>query len=286
MSTPRLMGVVALLISLSLACSLSRRESTGTPTVGKASSKAEPAEAPAPTVSGDLSLVRTALLSSGEACYRGRAAYCITDPAFVDPILSEVITRSFGGKVPTTADEAEAVARRARGTFANHQMQSPEARQQVEAAIYRYWDHPTVTRDRGLVRADLGVAPGSLERTGRAGYNVASSPLVVDGELAGDTAAGRLITLRQQVPDAATWVLDVEIPVTAGGFVKEEIRYQSNRDRIIIRRADRSNQAWYTPKLGGDLSPYSSGARSLATRDLETCTLKDAIWGVDPDCPG
>lgn len=286
MSAPRLIAVGVLLAMSALACTLSERPSGEGARVGparEAPDAAAAAPAATPTVSGDLSLARAALLR-GDACYQDRAAYCITDPAFVDPILARVIERSFDGKVPTTEEEAEAVARRARGTFSNQQLDTPEARGRVEAAIRAYWDAPTITRDRGLVRADLGVPPGALERTGRAGWGVVKSPLIVDGELDGKVAASRLIALRASAPDAVTFALDVDLPASSGGFVRCEIRYQSNRDRVIVRRDDRSNQAWYTPKLGGDLSAYASGAASLNTRDLADCKLKDAIWGGDIDC--
>lgn len=279
MSARRLLAVASTLLAFGLACSSGGPAPTGTPAE-------EPAPAPATSApAGDLSLARAALLGDPDNCFLGRSAYCIDDPAFVDPILREVIERSFHGEVPTTMDEGETVARRARGRYRNAQLDSPEARAQVEAAVRANFEDPPVTREQGLVRADLGVVPGALTRTGRAGWDITSSEQVANGELLGTVAAAKLDALRQAEPDATTVALDVLIPANAGSYTRFEYRYAGNRDRILVRRQDRSNQTWFTPKLGGDLGPYVRGERGLLTSELETCTLKQAIWGVDPDCP-
>jgi hypothetical protein len=94
-----------------------------------------------------------ARLFDGQSCYLRRAEYCVTEPAFVDPIV--------GSAAPATDVEANRALEQIRHDY-ELALESPDGLARVERLVADRFAHPIVTEGPDALDVDLGVLPGEL----------------------------------------------------------------------------------------------------------------------------
>jgi len=272
-------------VCIALACATSPPDeaSTEEPASTPALSEAAPEAPAAELAEGDpLALTREVLLEDPDACFRGFAPYCIRDRAFVDPLLERSVDFVGRGKAPTTREEAEAVVFHAVGRYKNAHTRSEEGRALLEELMRDYYAKPTVFRheDGGRLVVEMGVLPGRVVKYGRT-YSV-ESDLLVDGQWKGTEAASMLERFTRAHPDAQ--VIDLEIYLPDGSsWERWNYRYHRDRDQISVHHASLPTHAYLSDKVRDDFGPWTSGARSLKTTDLDLCRGRDNM--TNQACP-
>lgn len=232
--------------------------------------------------SDPIGAVRAALAQDPSNAFRGDPDYAVQDPALIDPLIQRVLERSFRGRLPEGEREVQAVARRIRGSYANL-IDQPEARAEIEARIAARYQSPRLSWEGPMRVGDHGIAPGPLERFGRAGWSVQHSPVIAQGEWRGDEAARALQRLRAAAPEAGALAARIDIP-TGTLVTKFEYRWIPAQARLVLTRATASTFAWVATGVG-DLGAFARGERSLHSAALERTSLTRKVWGLDPDAP-
>lgn len=227
--------------------------------------------------------IREALIADPTCAFRGDPDYAVRDPALVDPVIQRVLDRSFRGQLPTDERGVQSVARRARGTYANL-IDQEEVRAYIEARVLERYQRPRLSWEGGLLVADHGIAPGPLERQGRAGWSIQRSEVIADGEWRGELAAASLAGLAAANPEARALSARIQIPT--GTLVTQfDYRWIPSQDRLILTRDTASTFAWVISGVGGDLGPWVRGERPLRAAAMTRTSLTRKIMGWDPDAP-
>lgn len=227
--------------------------------------------------------LREALAADPHGALYGEPDFAIRDPALVDPVLRRVLERGFRGTLPADPEGVARVARRAQGSYRNL-IDDEAGRAEVERHIQARYASPRLSWEGGLLVADHGVAPGRLERLGRAGWAVLRSEVVERGEWAGPEAAAALQRLVEASPQARAVCARLLVP-TGTSRARYDYRWILPQDRLVVTRDTASNFAWVLPRVGGDLGPWRRGERSLHTADLDRTSLTRKAMGFDPDAP-
>ena len=227
-----------------------------------------PAKAPA-TVDDGWAMARAALLD-GESCYADRAAYCLSDPAFVDAAIQGALEARFDGVMPKLDRDVEAAIRSARLRYADA---SREPAQLIEIAklVQAHYDDPDVdTSDAELVNVDLGALPGELTVEGRTPTIVLSqSPLIEDFAWRASEAGRVLAKYAAAHPDKAIIRAELLIPGGAGSGKHLAYRYFRDQQRVAFGEVGETS-VHLSPKVS--VEDMAAGKLDLSREAREFCS--------------
>jgi hypothetical protein len=187
----------------------------------------------------------------------GRKEYAVTDAAFLDPLIDAAMAA--GG---SRADVVKAA-----GSALYHELQERDGLAHLEGLVARRYASPVVTRSGDGVVVDAGIPPGQLSMI-RGRVFLWNSPVVKDFQWSGREAARLIAEAAAQHPDAKTVEAQVTIPTRDGVHTWRYV-YDRGADRIRVYVPTWRDRIYHTAPLGGDLTAYIDGQKSLAYQDLD-----------------
>jgi hypothetical protein len=213
-------------------------------------------------------------LTDPKTCFRSRAAYCVRDPAVLDPFIQHELDRAFDGEMPSEPQQVSHIALAARALLLTHLR--TDGRAHVEARIAERYAHPEPKIADGVARIWMGVPPGRFAP----GRGMAlHSPLVDRGEWATAEIAATFERFAGLTADRL--ILQVEVPV-GGDFRMMEIGWDRAAGRIHVwDRAD-PTAGWTTALHADGWAAYADGRATLHTSELQRCPTR--AYGAEPDC--
>lgn len=222
-------------------------------------------------------------LLDGESCYAEHAAYCITERAFVEAAVQDVLDARFDGAMPKFDNDVERVIRSARIKYAKAS-QEPEGLAQIsELVTAHYADPPVDTSVEGVVNVDVGALPGELSIRGRVPrIALADSPLIERFWWQGAEAGRVLAKYAQAHPQAA--VVRVELVIPKGAGSDKHLIYRYFRERGRVAFGERGKPSLYLGEQTS-LEAMAAGKLDLSDEAREFCSL--ARHSAKPGwCPG
>lgn len=231
-----------------------------------------------------------AALTNGEACFAGRADYCLSDPSFVDAAIQPRLDELYGGEMPLRRAFVEATARAATLRY-KRAMIRPENLEKIEQLVTDRYLNPQVTESGDRVTVDLGVVPGKLVGSEYSlTISMASSDLVVAGEWAEDELRRTLASYAARFPEKRVVRLVVWVPWagdrasstrSASNFGAYSVRYFRDSGLVVEKNP---NGELRTSKRNLDLTS-DKGGPSLRFVDLSPCKPSETPGPKDVDPP-
>ncbi len=248
----------------------------GGATSGSTSAALDPSDDPAAWAA-----VRDAL-TIDRNCFVHDARFCPRDPALVDPVIAQVLTKHFKGVMPE-GRKAERVARRAGYAYREAWKGGP-LREHVEQLIRQHYDTPRVQTVGTAVLVDLGHVPGRLQypRLGKSRRLKFTSELLERDRLKG-TEVGRLLAKHVPAhPRAETIELRA---IVLKHTSREGLAYRYLRgaaaqrlgasEALVVISGGSRFGGRFLPLQPGDIARLASGERTLQRKDLETCPRRE-----------
>ena len=217
-------------------------------------------------------MARAALLD-GESCYGEKAAYCITDPEFVDAAIQSSLDAHFEGTMPKLERDVEQLIRSARVRY-YAAMREPERIAQITELVAAYYADPVVdaTSTEDLVNVDLGALPGEIVVRGRVDTIVlADSPLIESFWWSGAEAGRVLAKYANEHFDKDVIRVDVLIPKESGSTKRLVYRYFRGRNRVAFGKLG-DDSIYVTPEIQGGLETMAAGKLDLGQGARKLCS--------------
>jgi len=211
------------------------------------------------TSAADIPKLRADVLAAVQP-FAGRADYAITDPAFVDPCITDAVQR-LGDRLGHDAIVQNAA------NCVSSKLSQPEGLARLTKLVADRYAHPVIAREGNRVRIDVGVVAAPVA-VYRAQLVVDQSPNLDRGEWATAEVVRNLKLAMARYPDASIYQAEVMIPRRSQ---KPEWKYIYDRgaDQVAVQSLDSPRTVYVSEKLGGD----PGNARSLHTTTLKA---KDA----------
>jgi len=214
-------------------------------------------------------LARAALVD-GDSCYADKAAYCITDQAFVDAAIQSTLDFRFDGEMPKKKKDVEQVIRSARVRYYDA-MREPEQLAKITELVASYYAAPEVdASDPELVNVDLGALPGELAIRGRVDTIVlADSPLIESFWWSG-AEAGRVLAKYANAHFDKD-VVRVELLIPKESSKRLVYRYFRGRNRVVFGEYGETS-VYVTPEVPGGLEAMAAGKLDLGPGVRNMCS--------------
>ena len=205
-------------------------------------------------------------MTEGGRCFEGLKQYCLTDPAFLDPIIQEVLDKRHDGEMPTTRDGVKALLRHV-GSPYRQALKEPAAVLAVQALIQARFDAPVVTVEGDTAIADYGHVAGTLRVSAREGVNMKPASKAEGPRWGSEKVGQALRKLAQDHPTAAFLEARVMLPKGTGRPHTWRYRYKLASKKLRVE--DTKGSSYHLGAM--ELAEIGAGA-SVATRDLNTCS--------------
>lgn len=134
----------------------------------------------------------------------------------------------------------------------------------------RYEDPPVVV-ERGVVRADVGLVPGTLVKAARGrGWELRPAPDLVDQSEWRAPEVARFLRKVASTAEGEVRLVRLEVKVPRRGDVRR-LRYDGDlpAQRLLVGESGDDGYRRQAKEPGGDLTPLLEGRASLLMRDLE-----------------
>lgn len=136
-----------------------------------------------PSVSDPRAYVVDAVLANDENFLKA-AWINPSKPDILDPWLDKKIANDIKlrGSLPNNSAKLDRFIYRISGGYLGHVLDSEAGRAEVERLIRERYDNPVITFEDGVATADHGWAPGPIVSALRQGWQLGSSPELVESE--------------------------------------------------------------------------------------------------------
>jgi hypothetical protein len=172
----------------------------------------------------------------------------VTDPAFVDPIIAEVIKD--GGR-----DRADVIWKAQ--SEIERKLVEPDGLAQIEKLVAAHYANPDITKQGDVVTVDVGVVIGKLGVSNRFIY-LRESPVLDKGSWVTAEIARFLKLGIAKYPDASEYDVTIVIPQGRGSRPDWKYGYFPKQGIIRIFKQDFRAAAYVLKNVDPDLSTLSA----------------------------
>lgn len=205
-------------------------------------------------------------------CFASMLAYCDGSEAFVDPILQEVLDRSYDGVMPDTKTKALRISKRARGSYGFAQAGTEEARAGLMKRVEAHYDSPSAIQEGTVLRVEIGVIPGAWKDLGRAGWVIEPGKKVLGMDWRLSEAVRFTRAFQQSHPTAETFLMKVKLRQIggAGGYRSQTWTWRGSDSRLVLSDPARPSAHWQTDPIT-DWDAFEQKAKTMDRDDLWFC---------------
>lgn len=176
----------------------------------------------------------------------------VTDPAFVDPMISEAIAK--GGKREDIVWHAQSAIER--------KLVEPEGLAEIEKLIAAHYANPEITKTGDVVTVNVGVVAGKLGVSNHFVYLKNDAP-ALDNGFWRPSELGKFLKLGiDRYPGASEYEVTITIPQGRGSRPDWKYRYFPAQGIIKIPKQDFRAAAYVLKNVSPDLSTLTTVSAS------------------------